>query len=117
LKKGVYRSGFIGKSLAVGASDLSLNGSFVALGNTPQTNQKRRNIMEKGLSLAELESEHAEYLPAREVMCCWHGGAPSNHATVANGNGNGNTYQEGLVNVSALNGNLNGNGNLTGIFQ
>ena len=23
-----------------------------------------------GLSLAELESEHAEYLPAREVMWC-----------------------------------------------
>lgn len=70
-----------------------------------------------GLSIAELEAEHAEYLPAREVMWCARGGAPSNHATVANGNGDGNTYQEGLVNVSAFNGNLDGNGNLTGIFQ
>jgi hypothetical protein len=70
-----------------------------------------------GLSLAELESEHAEYLPAREVMWCCRSAGDSNSASVNNGNGNGNTYQEGLVNVSAFNGNLNGNGNLTGIFQ
>jgi hypothetical protein len=70
-----------------------------------------------GLSLAELESEHAEYLPAREVMWCARGGAPSNHAVVVNGSGDGNTQQEGLINVSVLNGNLDGNGNLTGIFQ
>ena len=70
-----------------------------------------------GLTLAELETEHAEYLPTREVMWCARSGGPSNHATVANGNGDGNTYQEGLVNVSALNGNFNGNGNLTEIFQ
>ena len=69
-----------------------------------------------GLSLAELESEHAEYLPAREVMWCCRSAAAT-HASVNNGNGNGNTYQDGLVNVSVLNGNLNGNGNLTGIFQ
>lgn len=50
-------------------------------------------------------------------MWCARSGGPSNHATVANGNGDGNTYQEGLVNVSALNGNFNGNGNLTEIFQ
>jgi|HubBroStandDraft_3_1064219.scaffolds.fasta_scaffold2268029_1 hypothetical protein len=71
-----------------------------------------------GLSLAELESEHAEYLPAREVMwCCRSYSSDNNYASVNNGNDNGNTYQSGLVNVSAFNGNLNGNGNLTGIFQ
>ncbi|HTU39480.1 MAG TPA: hypothetical protein VMF35_15885 [Acidimicrobiales bacterium] len=70
-----------------------------------------------GLSLAELESEHAEYLPAREVMWCARSAGPSNHASVYNGNGDGNTEQEGLVNISVLNGNLDGNGNLTGIFQ
>ena len=71
-----------------------------------------------GLSLAELESEHAEYLPAREVMwTCRNNSGGSNFASVSNGNGDGNTYQEGLVNVSLLNGNLDGNGNLTGIFQ
>ena len=70
-----------------------------------------------GLSLAELESEHAEYLPAREVMWCGRSAGPSNYASVNNGNGDGNTYQDGLINVSVLNGNLDGNGNLTGIFQ
>ena len=70
-----------------------------------------------GLSLAELESEHAEYLPAREVMWCCRNYGDNNYASVNNGNDNGNTYQDGLVNVSVLNGNLNGNGNLTGIFQ
>ena len=70
-----------------------------------------------GLSLAELEGEHAEYLPAREVMWCARSAGNSNYASVNNGNDNGNTYQSGLVNVSALNGNFNGNGNLTGIFQ
>ena len=54
-----------------------------------------------GLSLAELESEHAEYLPAREVMWCGRSAGPSNYASVNNGNGDGNTYQDGLVNVSA----------------
>ena len=70
-----------------------------------------------GLSLAELEGEHAEYLPAREVMWCGRSAGPSNYASVNNGNGDGNTYQDGLINVSVLNGNLDGNGNLTGIFQ
>ena len=70
-----------------------------------------------GLSIAELESEHVEYLPAREVMWSCRGGAAGNHATVQNGDGDGNTVQEGLINVSALNGNLDGIGNLTGIFQ
>jgi hypothetical protein len=70
-----------------------------------------------GLSIAELESEHAEYLPAREVMWSCRGGAAGNYASVHNGDHDGNTVQEGLINVSALNGNLDGNGNLTGIFQ
>ena len=50
-------------------------------------------------------------------MWCCRSAGPSNHASVNNGNDDGNTYQEGLVNVSVLNGNLDGNGNLTGIFQ
>ena len=70
-----------------------------------------------GLSLAELESEHAEYLPAREVMWCGRPAGSSNYASVNNGSGDGNTYQEGLVNVSVGNGDLDGIGNLTGIFQ
>jgi hypothetical protein len=71
-----------------------------------------------GLSLAELESEHAEYLPAREVMwCCRNNSGGNNFASVNNGSGDGNTYQDGLVNVSLANGNLNGIGNVTGIFQ
>jgi len=70
-----------------------------------------------GLSLAELESEHVEYLPTREVMWCCRSAGPSNHASVNNGNGDGNTEQEGLINVSVGNGDFDGNGNLTGIFQ
>ena len=70
-----------------------------------------------GISLAELESEHAEYLPARRSCGAAAVLDASNYASVNNGNGDGNTYQEGLVNVSVLNGNLDGNGNLTGIFQ
>jgi hypothetical protein len=70
-----------------------------------------------GLTLAELESEHAEYLPAREVMWCYRSAGSSNYASVNNGNDDGNTYQEGLLNVSVGNGDFDGNGNLTGIFQ
>ena len=51
------------------------------------------------------------------VRSCGAAAVASNSASVNNGNDNGNTYQDGLVNVSVLNGNLNGNGNLTGIFQ
>lgn len=57
------------------------------------------------LSMQELLSENAELLPGRETLCVtsWypHGGGFVGQA------GTGNTVQSGLVNVSALNGNLN----------
>jgi hypothetical protein len=55
------------------------------------------------LTLAEIDAEVAEQLPARELLCC--GGGGGNTHIVANGN----TSQVGLINVSALNGNFNGN--------
>jgi hypothetical protein len=66
--------------------------------------------MSEGLSLSELDMEQATYLPPREVMWGCRGGS---HVEVNNvgsfdGNGDGNTYQSGLINVSALNGNLDG---------
>jgi hypothetical protein len=73
--------------------------------------------MSEGLSLSELDMEQATYLPPREVMWGCRCGS-SSHVEVTNvgsfdGNGDGNTYQSGLINVSALNGNLDGvlNGN------
>jgi len=69
--------------------------------------------MTEGLSLAELESEQATFLPPRLVM--WEA-CTGYHVEVTNvgsynGNADGNTYQEGLINVSALNGNFDGDGN------
>jgi hypothetical protein len=58
------------------------------------------------ITMQELELETAELLPARETL--W-GYYSSNTAIV--GSGNGNTEQEGLINVSALNGNFNGDFN------
>ncbi len=68
-----------------------------------------------GMSITELDAELAETLPAREVMWCCYGGRSTKQSNTAIvGSGNGNTSQHGFVNVSALNGNLNGNGNLIG---
>jgi hypothetical protein len=61
------------------------------------------------VTMQELEHETAELLPARETLWCSSGG--HNHTTIV-GSGNGNTEQNGLVNVAFLNGNLNGDGNL-----
>ena len=58
------------------------------------------------ITMQELELETAELLPARETIWSHYS---SNTAIV--GSGNGNTYQEGFINVSALNGNFNGNFN------
>jgi hypothetical protein len=70
------------------------------------------------VTMQELELETAELLPARETL--WSSCRCSSSSTSlfqsGNGNGDGNTYQvaEGggilspAVNVSALNGNLNG---------
>jgi hypothetical protein len=71
--------------------------------------------MTEGLSFAELDQEQATYLPPREVMWGCRAQASSTHVTVNttgsyDGNGDGNTEQSGLINVSALNGNLDGFG-------
>jgi hypothetical protein len=57
----------------------------------------------------DLELEHAELLPSRETLnCCrHHGGGGFSFSQVAVGQGN--TNQVGLLNISALNGNLSGN--------
>jgi hypothetical protein len=62
-----------------------------------------------GIAISELDAELGEYLPAREVMCCW--SSSSTRQSNSAGNNNGNTAQFGLLNISALNGNFNGNGN------
>jgi hypothetical protein len=75
--------------------------------------------MSKGLSVAELDSEQASYLPPREVMWGCRANYGGTHVVVHNntgsydGNGDGDTSQVGLINISALNGNLDGdlNGN------
>lgn len=63
------------------------------------------------MTLEEMELETAEFIPAREVMCGWsrHSSRESNSAYV--GSSDGNTNQSGLINVSILNGNLDGNFN------
>ena len=67
--------------------------------------------MSTDVTMQELELEHAELLPARETLWCSSGG--HNHTTIV-GSGNGNTEQNGLINVSVLNG--NGNGNFNNVF-
>jgi hypothetical protein len=64
-----------------------------------------------GIELAELDLELGEYLPAREVMWCGYSRPSSTHQsnTAVVGSGDGNTSQFGLINVSALNGNFDGN--------
>jgi len=65
--------------------------------------------MSEGLSLSELDMEQVTYLPPREVIWgCRGGNTQVNTVGSFDGNGDGNTYQSGLINVSALNGNFNG---------
>ena len=60
------------------------------------------------VTMQELELEQAELLPSRETLnCCYHASHGSSFTQVANGIGN--TNQAGLLNVSALNGDLSGN--------
>jgi hypothetical protein len=58
------------------------------------------------MSMQELELETAELLPGRETLCVSsyhpHGGFGLTQ------NGFGNTVQGGLINISALNGSLDG---------
>jgi hypothetical protein len=58
------------------------------------------------ITTQELELETAELLPARETL--WGGYSPNTNIV---GSGDGNTEQSGLINVSALNGNFNGDFN------
>jgi hypothetical protein len=62
------------------------------------------------VTMQDLELEHAELLPSRETLCCCcrtaHPVAPG--LTQVN-EGIGNTNQVGLLNISALNGDLSGN--------
>ena len=63
--------------------------------------------MSTDVTMQELELETAELLPARETLWGYYSG---NTAIV--GSGNGNTEQAaGLINVSLLNGNFNGDFN------
>jgi len=73
--------------------------------------------MSADVTMQELESEHAELLPARETLscCCNHhnSGSGSSFTQV----GYGNTAQAGLVNVAVANGSANnilsvGSGNI-----
>ena len=59
------------------------------------------------ITMQELELETAELLPARETL--WFFSSQRNTAVI--GSGNGNTSQQGVLNISALNGNANGNFN------
>jgi hypothetical protein len=67
--------------------------------------------MSTAVTMQDLELEHAELLPSRETLCCCYyrptcgGGASFSQVAV----GQGNTNQVGLLNISALNGNLSGN--------
>jgi len=68
--------------------------------------------MSTDVTMQELELETAELLPSRETLCKWGGGGYSSYSsTTIVGSGDGNTEQEGLINVSALNGNFDGVGN------
>ena len=60
------------------------------------------------VTMQDLELEHAELLPNRETLWC-SGGHPSYSVTNVVGSFNGNTNQEGFLDFSFLNGNLDGN--------
>jgi len=63
------------------------------------------------VTMQELELEQAELLPSRETLNCWcsHPSHGSSYSFTQVANGIGNTNQAGLINVSALNGDLSGN--------
>ena len=59
------------------------------------------------VTMQDLELETAELLPPRETLWC---SSPSYYSSVTNvGSFDGNTAQEGVLNISALNGDLDGN--------
>jgi hypothetical protein len=62
------------------------------------------------VTMQDLELETAELLPSRETLnSCYSRHSSSFSVTQLNASQNGNTFQSGLINVSALNGNLSGN--------
>jgi hypothetical protein len=61
------------------------------------------------ISKTELELQDAEFLPAREVMSsCGRKRSHNGGDTTVVYDNDGNTYQNGLLNISALNGNFSG---------
>jgi hypothetical protein len=64
--------------------------------------------MSTAVTMQDLELETAELLPSRETLNCCHSRS-SFSFTQVNASQNGNTIQNGLINVSALNGNFSGN--------
>ena len=67
--------------------------------------------MSADVTMQELELETAELLPARETLCSSSGGGSRTTTVTVVGSGDGNTEQSGIINVSALNGNFDGEGN------
>jgi hypothetical protein len=65
------------------------------------------------ITMQELELETAELLPARETLTTGSQGSSSYHSSnSANvGDGDGDSEQFGLLNISVLNGNFDGDGN------
>jgi len=55
---------------------------------------------EYAVTMQELELEHAELLPVRETLCCYH---PSNGSSFSFSQSNGDNYQVGLINVGNVN--------------
>jgi hypothetical protein len=64
--------------------------------------------MSTAVTMQDLELETAELLPSRETLNCG-GNRGSSSFFSQVGIGQGNTNQVGLLNISALNGNLSGN--------
>ncbi len=65
--------------------------------------------MSTAVTMQDLELEQAELLPSRETLNSCHSRSAGFSFTQVNASQNGNTFQSGLINVSALNGNLSGN--------
>jgi hypothetical protein len=64
--------------------------------------------MSTDVTMQDLELETAELLPSRETLWCG-GSSYSSGGFNQIAVGQGNTNQVGLLNISALNGNLSGN--------
>jgi hypothetical protein len=65
--------------------------------------------MSTAVTMQDLELETAELLPSRETLNCSGSRSSGGFSFSQVGIGQGNTNQVGLLNISALNGNLSGN--------